>query len=52
MKRWKVTVNFAGYYSCDETYEVEAETLDEAEELALEEARDDLCVLRAIEDYE
>lgn len=44
-KWWKVTVNFNGYFGCDEEYEVYAESEDEAEEYALEQARDDLGIV-------
>ena len=41
---YRVTVNFAGFIGCSETYEVDADSREEAEELALEEARVDLSV--------
>lgn len=45
MATWSVYVNFAGYIGADEEYIVEADTPQEAEELALEEARDDLDIV-------
>ena len=44
MKSYTVTINFGGYIGCEETYEVFADSREEAEELALEEARSDLAV--------
>lgn len=44
-KTYYVTVNFAGFYGVEEEYEVEAETREEAEEEALEIARNDLGVI-------
>lgn len=41
---YKVTIGFAGLYGCEEEYKVDADTREEAEELALEMARDDLGV--------
>lgn len=41
---YNVEINFCGFIGCSETYEVEAETEEEAEELALEEAQGDLHV--------
>ena len=45
---WEVTINFAGYMGIDETYTVYADTIDEAVDAALEEAKWDLTV----EDFE
>ena len=44
---WKVTINFGGFIGAENEYEVEADTRDEAEELALEMAREDICVVKA-----
>ena len=41
---YRITLNFCGYYGCDETYEVEADSRDEAEEMAKQEALWDLEV--------
>lgn len=41
---YRVFVNFNGFIGCDEEYEIEADSREEAEELALEEARDSLSV--------
>lgn len=43
MNTYEVTVNF-GFIGADETYTVDADTKEEAEELALQEAYDDLTV--------
>ena len=39
---YKVRVNFCGFVGCDEVYEVEADSEDEAIELARQNAEDDL----------
>lgn len=39
---YKVTISWHGYIGCDEEYEVEADSREEAERLALEEAMYDL----------
>lgn len=44
MAMYNVTVNFGGYIGADEVYPVEANSKEEAEELALEYAREDLYV--------
>lgn len=44
MKEYTVTVNFAGFIGCDQEYTVYADSREEAEELALQEATDDLSV--------
>lgn len=44
---WKVTINFGGFFGAENDYYVEADTRDEAEELALEEAHEDICVVKA-----
>lgn len=51
---YEITVNFAGYIGADETYSVVATSREEAEELALEQAADDLSVedLNQIDDNE
>ena len=41
---YRVTVNFNGYIGCDEEYVVEADSKEEAEEFALNEAMFDLYV--------
>lgn len=43
-KTYFVTINFAGYYGCDQTYEVIADSREEAEDLARAEAQWDLSV--------
>lgn len=42
---YNITLNFAGYYGCEQTYEVEADSRDEAEEMAKQEALWDLEVV-------
>lgn len=42
MKTYKVTINFNGFIGCEETYEVDADSREEAEELAKQEALWDL----------
>ena len=49
-KLYRVTVNFATYVGCDETYEVYADSREEAEDRALEEAMGDLSVEEVEED--
>ena len=44
MKTYTVSVNFAGYMGCDEEYEVDASSEEEAMELAMNLAVDDLSV--------
>lgn len=41
---YTITVNFAGFIGADITYEEVASTLEEAEELAIEDAADDLTI--------
>lgn len=41
---YRVTVNFATFYGADEDYDVDADSEEEAEELALDEASYDLSV--------
>ena len=41
---YTVTISFGGFIGCDSTYEVEANSREEAEEIALDEARWDLSV--------
>ena len=43
MKTYTVTVNFAGYIGCDEEYEVYADSIEDAEYRAIQEAISDLC---------
>lgn len=43
--QYTVTINFAGYIGSDEDYTVYAESEEEAEQLALEEAKNDLEVI-------
>ena len=50
MKEYKVVINFCGFIGCDEEYIVDADSREEAEELALEEARDDLAVIEIREE--
>ena len=42
MKTYDVTISFAGFIGCEETYTVDASSREEAEELALQEAMSDL----------
>ena len=42
---YTVTINFGGYIGCEETYEVDADSREEAEERALYEAMADLEVV-------
>lgn len=41
---FKVSVNFGGYVGAEETYEVYADNAEEAEEIAIQEAKDDLSI--------
>jgi hypothetical protein len=41
---YRVTVNFAGFVECDKTYTVDADSREEAEELAREMALDDISI--------
>ena len=45
MKTYTVSVNFAGYMGCDEEYKVDASSEEEAMELAMNSAVDDLSVV-------
>ena len=45
MKTYRVTINFGGYIGCEETYEVDASSREEAEELAKQEALWDLEIV-------
>lgn len=45
MKTYDVTITFAGFIGCEQTYTVDASSREEAEELAREEAIDDLEIL-------
>ena len=42
---YRVTINFGGYIGCENTYEVYADSREEAEEIALSEARYDMEVV-------
>ena len=42
MKTYTVSVNFAGYIGCDEEYKVDASSEEEAMDLAMDKAMDDL----------
>ena len=42
---YKITLNFAGYCGCEQTYEVDANNREEAEEMAKQEALWDLDVI-------
>lgn len=44
MKTYDVTISFAGFIGCEQTYTVDASSREEAEELALEEATSDLQI--------
>ena len=50
MKTYRITLNFGGYIGCEETYEIEADSREEAEELARQEALDDLEMVDVEED--
>ena len=52
MKTYTVTVNFAGFIGCEETYEIYAASREEAEREALEEAMSDLEVVDIDEESE
>lgn len=45
MKTYDVTISFAGFIGCEETYTVDASSCEEAEELALQKAMTDLEIL-------
>ena len=49
---YTVTINFGGFIGWENTYEVEADSREEAEEMALDEARWDLDVVDVEEDEE
>lgn len=42
MKTYTVSVNFGGYIGCDKEYTVDADSEEEAMDLAMNEAMDDL----------
>ena len=44
-KDYNVTVNFNGYYGCDETYTIYADSPESAEEEALEQAKGEFSVV-------
>lgn len=46
---YEVTVNFNGFIGCDETYTVYADSEDEAESSAIEEATADLEIIDIVE---
>ena len=48
---YRVEIGFGGYIGCSNVYEVFADSVEEAKELALEEASDDLKI-EAIEEGE
>lgn len=52
LKTYRVVINFCGYYGCEEEYYVDANSPEEAEELAVQEAMDDLCVIECEEEEE
>ena len=53
MKTYTVSVNFGGYIGCDEEYKVDASSEEEAMELAMNLAVDDLSVeVVGVEDEE
>ena len=41
---FRALVNFAGYLGCDEEYEIEADSRDEAEMMAMQMACDDMII--------
>lgn len=47
MREYTVTFNFAGYIGCEQSYEVYADSLEEAKEIALQDAICDLEVISA-----
>ena len=49
---YKVIINFGGFIGCDREYEVEADSREEAEELALEEARNEDLTVEEVEEVE
>lgn len=52
-KYYTVRVNFAGYFGCDETYNVYADNAEDAINEAREMAMDDLsCEIEDVEDDE
>ena len=52
MKTYRVTLNFYGFIGCEATYEVDADSKEEAEELAKQEALWDLNATDIEEDEE
>jgi len=42
---YRITLNFGGYIGCENEYYVEADSREEAEELARQEALDDLEIV-------
>ena len=48
MITYKVEINFGGYIGCSNIYEVDADSQDEAEDMAKELAVDDLSVEHVI----
>ena len=44
MKTYEIEIGFCGYIGATQTYVVEADSIEEAKELALQEAMDDLAV--------
>ena len=53
MKTYTVSVNFGGYIGCDEEYTVDANSEEEAIDLAMDEAMEDLSFeVVGVEEYE
>lgn len=49
MNEYEISVNFNGYVGSDVTYTVDADSYEEALDLAVEQAKDDLDVLDVVE---
>ena len=53
MKTYTVSVNFGGYIGCDEEYTVDANSEEEAIDLAMDKAMEDLSFeVVSVEEYE
>ncbi len=50
MTTYIITINFGNYIGCDNEYIIEAESREEAETLALEQAFDDLEIVDVVEE--
>ena len=47
---YRVEISFGGFIGCSNIYEVEAESIEEAQEIAMEEAQADLSIEQIDED--